>query len=208
MVMMEDRACQPVNRLLSPDDESPRSLPGVRNARCNAAKPSPPRRSGSRRISRAAANGAPRLDKPPARREFERALELRETVHRLFDAEAQDKPPAARDLAALNEARVRCKWRGPCACSAPSCCSTGRNCRWPMSPRARACQPPPLQCRVCRGLQAHAERRPAPALQAGMMAKKRPGMRRAFSATLAALTSCRSASTCHPSRRRCRRPDP
>src|SRR5712671_5830537 len=30
MVMMEDRACQPVNRLLSPDDESPRSLPGVR----------------------------------------------------------------------------------------------------------------------------------------------------------------------------------
>src|ERR1700676_1491730 len=30
MVMAEDRACQPVNRLLSPDDESPRSLPGVR----------------------------------------------------------------------------------------------------------------------------------------------------------------------------------
>src|SRR5258708_12848692 len=30
MVMVKDRACQPVNRLLSPDDEPPRSLPGVR----------------------------------------------------------------------------------------------------------------------------------------------------------------------------------
>src|SRR5580704_2981318 len=30
MVMTTDRACQPVNRLLSPEDESPRSLPGVR----------------------------------------------------------------------------------------------------------------------------------------------------------------------------------
>src|SRR3981081_2734794 len=36
-------------------------------------------------------------------REFERTLELRETLHRLFDAEAQHKTPAARDLAALNE---------------------------------------------------------------------------------------------------------
>lgn len=46
-----------------------------------------------------AATGAPRLDKPPARREFERPLELRETVPRLLDAEAQDKT-AAPDLAA------------------------------------------------------------------------------------------------------------
>ena len=52
----------------------------------------------------AAANGGPRLGKPPAGREFERAIELRETLHRLFDAEAQHKTPAARDLAALNEA--------------------------------------------------------------------------------------------------------
>ena len=51
-----------------------------------------------------AANGGPRPARPPARREFERAIELRETLHRLFDAEAQDKTPAARDLAALNEA--------------------------------------------------------------------------------------------------------
>src|SRR5882757_8075390 len=36
-----------------------------------------------------AANGGPRLGKPPARREFERAIELRETLHRLFDAEAR-----------------------------------------------------------------------------------------------------------------------
>src|SRR5580704_15548830 len=47
-----------------------------------------------------AANGGPRLVKPPARREFERAIELRETLHRLFDAEAQDKTPAAGDLLA------------------------------------------------------------------------------------------------------------
>jgi predicted RNA-binding Zn ribbon-like protein len=46
-----------------------------------------------------AANGGPRPAKPPARREFERAIELRETLHRLFDAESQDKTPAARDLA-------------------------------------------------------------------------------------------------------------
>ena len=60
-----------------------------------------------------AANGGPRPGKPPARREFERAVELRETLHRLFDAEAQDKAPAARDLAALNEARVGCSGEDP-----------------------------------------------------------------------------------------------
>ena len=42
--------------------------------------------------------------KPPARRDSSGPIELRETLHRLFDAEAQDKTPAARDLAALNEA--------------------------------------------------------------------------------------------------------
>src|SRR5271163_223593 len=51
-----------------------------------------------------AANGGPRPGKPPVRRELERAIELRETIHRLFDAEAQGKTPVARDLAALNEA--------------------------------------------------------------------------------------------------------
>ena len=39
--------------------------------------------------------------------------------------------------------------------------------------RCRLCQPAPLQCGICRGLQAHAERRPAPALQAGLMPKKK-----------------------------------
>lgn len=48
--------------------------------------------------------GGPRPARPPARREFERALELREMLHRLFDAEAQDKVPGARDLEALNQA--------------------------------------------------------------------------------------------------------
>ena len=48
--------------------------------------------------------GGPRAAKPPARREFERAIELRETLHRLFDAEAQDKTPNPRDLETLNQA--------------------------------------------------------------------------------------------------------
>ncbi|MBL0899525.1 MAG: ABATE domain-containing protein [Reyranella sp.] len=51
-----------------------------------------------------AANGGPRGAKVPTAREFERAIELRETIHRLFDAEAQDRVPAARDLEALNAA--------------------------------------------------------------------------------------------------------
>jgi len=51
-----------------------------------------------------AANGAPKGAKAPTSKEFERAIELRETIHRLFDAEAQDRAPSARDLDALNEA--------------------------------------------------------------------------------------------------------
>jgi predicted RNA-binding Zn ribbon-like protein len=51
-----------------------------------------------------AANGGPKPARPPARREFDRAVELRETLYRLFDAQAQDRTPPARDLAALNEA--------------------------------------------------------------------------------------------------------
>jgi predicted RNA-binding Zn ribbon-like protein len=42
--------------------------------------------------------------KAPAQGEFERALALRETIHRLFDAVAQSKAPAGRDFEALNEA--------------------------------------------------------------------------------------------------------
>ncbi|MBV8186728.1 MAG: ABATE domain-containing protein [Alphaproteobacteria bacterium] len=40
--------------------------------------------------------------RPLSRREFERALELRETIYRVFDATARGKPPAGSDLAALN----------------------------------------------------------------------------------------------------------
>jgi hypothetical protein len=50
------------------------------------------------------ANGGPKGAKPLARKEFDQAIELREMIHRLFDAEAQDKAPAARDLEALNHA--------------------------------------------------------------------------------------------------------
>jgi predicted RNA-binding Zn ribbon-like protein len=39
---------------------------------------------------------------PLPRREFERALELRETLYRVFDATARGKAPAATDLQALN----------------------------------------------------------------------------------------------------------
>ena len=42
--------------------------------------------------------------KAPAPRDFERALELRETIHRLFDAVAQGKAPASRDFEGLNAA--------------------------------------------------------------------------------------------------------
>ncbi|MBI3197919.1 MAG: ABATE domain-containing protein [Rhodospirillales bacterium] len=49
-----------------------------------------------------AANEGLKPAKPPARREFERALELRELVHRLFDAHAQSRTPAARDVESLN----------------------------------------------------------------------------------------------------------
>jgi predicted RNA-binding Zn ribbon-like protein len=42
--------------------------------------------------------------KPPSQQEFEQALALRETIHRLFDAVAQGKAPAGRDFEALNAA--------------------------------------------------------------------------------------------------------
>ncbi len=52
----------------------------------------------------AAANAGAKSDRPLPLREFERALALRETIYRLFDAQAQAKPASGRDLAALNEA--------------------------------------------------------------------------------------------------------
>jgi predicted RNA-binding Zn ribbon-like protein len=42
--------------------------------------------------------------KAPSVREFEAALALREAIYRLFDSNAQGKPPASRDLEALNQA--------------------------------------------------------------------------------------------------------
>ena len=50
------------------------------------------------------ANEGLKLAKPPARREFDRAIEVRELIHRLFDAHAQAKAPSPRDVEALNEA--------------------------------------------------------------------------------------------------------
>jgi predicted RNA-binding Zn ribbon-like protein len=50
----------------------------------------------------AAANVAKEA-RPLPRREFERALQMRETIYRLFDATARGKAPAAADLLALNE---------------------------------------------------------------------------------------------------------
>ncbi len=51
-----------------------------------------------------AANGGPRIARPPARREFDHAIEVRELIHRLFDQHAQQKSPTARDVEALNAA--------------------------------------------------------------------------------------------------------
>ncbi|MFN4014021.1 MAG: CGNR zinc finger domain-containing protein [Reyranella sp.] len=45
-----------------------------------------------------------KASKPPSQKEFERALELREIIHRLFDTVAQGKAPASRDFEALNAA--------------------------------------------------------------------------------------------------------
>lgn len=42
--------------------------------------------------------------RPLARREFDRALEVRETIYRVFDAAARGKAPAIVDIEALNEA--------------------------------------------------------------------------------------------------------
>jgi predicted RNA-binding Zn ribbon-like protein len=45
-----------------------------------------------------------KVGKAPSGREFEASLALRETIYRLFDANAQGRVPASRDLEALNQA--------------------------------------------------------------------------------------------------------
>lgn len=50
------------------------------------------------------ANGGPKAAKPLPSPEFDRAIELRELIHRLFDAHAQGKVAPSRDIEALNHA--------------------------------------------------------------------------------------------------------
>jgi predicted RNA-binding Zn ribbon-like protein len=50
-----------------------------------------------------AAGNVAKEARPLSRREFERALEVRETIYRVFDATTRGKAPAAADLLALNE---------------------------------------------------------------------------------------------------------
>ncbi|SKA20985.1 Conserved protein containing a Zn-ribbon-like motif, possibly RNA-binding [Enhydrobacter aerosaccus] len=50
------------------------------------------------------ANAGAKPDKPLTTRDLDQALSLREAIYRLFDAQAQNKPPPSRDLAALNDA--------------------------------------------------------------------------------------------------------
>ena len=45
--------------------------------------------------------------KPPAAKEFEQALTIRESLYRLFDAQAQGKPATPRDLETLNQAMAK-----------------------------------------------------------------------------------------------------
>jgi len=49
-----------------------------------------------------AASNVSKEARPLGRREFERAIEARETIWRVFDTTARGKPPAAPDLEALN----------------------------------------------------------------------------------------------------------
>ncbi len=49
-----------------------------------------------------------KMPKPPVQKEFEQALALRETIHRLFDALAQGKAAGARDFDELNTALAAC----------------------------------------------------------------------------------------------------
>src|SRR5260221_11826276 len=51
--------------------------------------------------------------KAPTGREFETALALRETVYRLFDAQAQRKVAAPRDVETLNQELARAPTRTP-----------------------------------------------------------------------------------------------
>jgi predicted RNA-binding Zn ribbon-like protein len=50
-----------------------------------------------------AAGNVAKEARPLAKREFERAIEAREAIYRVFDATARGKAPAAADLQALNE---------------------------------------------------------------------------------------------------------
>src|SRR6185312_8856957 len=49
--------------------------------------------------------------KAPSPKEFEQALALRETIYRLFDAQAQGKVTSTRDLEALNTALTQAPTR-------------------------------------------------------------------------------------------------
>jgi predicted RNA-binding Zn ribbon-like protein len=55
-------------------------------------------------LARWAAANVGKDAKAPAKREFERALELREMLYRLFDSTARRKAPASQDVETLNEA--------------------------------------------------------------------------------------------------------
>lgn len=54
-------------------------------------------------LSAWAAENISKEARPLAKREFERAIEARETIYRVFDVTARGKPPAATDLDALND---------------------------------------------------------------------------------------------------------
>jgi len=53
-------------------------------------------------LSAWAAGNISKEARPLAKREFERAIEARETIHRVFDATARGKTPAGADLETLN----------------------------------------------------------------------------------------------------------
>src|SRR5262249_7227241 len=94
-VTKDGRACPPVNRLLSRDMSRPDLCLEFANTRYwrGQSHPTETLNSAEDLAAWAAANVSKEA-RPLPRREFERALELRETIYRVFDATTRGKGPA------------------------------------------------------------------------------------------------------------------
>src|SRR5215470_9686111 len=105
MVIDDDKACQPDKRLVSRWAMSrPDLCLEFANTRYWRGQPTPTETLNAPADLAAWMTGnISKEARPLSHREFERALELRETIYRVFDAAARARPSAAADLAALNQ---------------------------------------------------------------------------------------------------------